>query len=184
MSLSTRTGDGGNTGLMYNRRVAKTHPQVEACGAVDELSATLGVARTLTSEPWVEEQIYRMQKDLVALMGELAVAAEDHARYAQDKYPKMSPETLARLDAGVLELESQDITFTGWATPGGTPLSAALDVARTVCRRAERSMLRAREEGALAPDLAFHIMNRLSDFLWLLARRDETLHPPPARTSE
>jgi cob(I)alamin adenosyltransferase len=172
MSIATRTGDDGTTELMYGRRVGKADPRVEAYGIVDELNAALGLARAQAALPLVQEELLAVQKQLVALMGELAVAPEDRARYrAAEKYPKLEPGALARLDALVAKIEDEKIKFEGWATPGASVASAALDVARTVCRRAERRVVKLAEaENALA----IRYLNRLSDVLWLMARYTET----------
>src|SRR3954464_7000856 len=84
MSIVTKTGDAGTTGLMYNRRVSKCHPRVEAYGAVDELNATLGWARATFQEAFARDNLLAIQKELVLLMGELATGAEDLARYVAD----------------------------------------------------------------------------------------------------
>jgi cob(I)alamin adenosyltransferase len=174
MSIVTRTGDQGKTGLMYGRRVEKFDPQVETYGTVDELNAALGLARAHAELPLVKEELPVIQTHLVALMGELAVAAEDRARYAKDKYPKLIPEMLEHLDALVARIEGEKITFDGWATPGASVASAALDVARTTCRRAERRVARQAAGGEEKDLLALCYLNRLSDLLWLMARYTET----------
>jgi cob(I)alamin adenosyltransferase len=173
MSIATRTGDRGQTSLMYGRRVAKFDLRVETYGTVDELNAALGLARAQARLPLVADELLLIQKQLVALMGELAVAPEDAARYAKDKYPKLTEEMLQHLDALVAQIESQKITFDGWATPGASVASAALDVARTICRRAERLVaeLASTHEVDL---LVIRYLNRLSDLLWLMARYTET----------
>src|SRR2546425_799427 len=86
MSIVTRTGDLGTTGLMYNRRVPKSHPRVEAYGSVDELNAALGMARATAAHDFVRDNLLLVQKDLVTLMGELATGVEDLPRYVQDGY--------------------------------------------------------------------------------------------------
>ena len=174
MSIATKTGDDGTTGLMYARRVPKTHPRVEACGAVDELNAALGTARATASEKFVGENLFWIQKSLVDVMGEIGVLAEDLPRYVKDGYLIVTPQMTAKLDALVKEIESQDISFKGWATPGATVNSAALDVARTVCRRAERRVCALRESGGLPNAEILIYLNRLSDLLWLFARWVET----------
>jgi len=173
MSIVTKTGDGGTTALMNGRRVPKNHPRVEAYGAVDELNAALGLARATANEDFIRENLLSIQKDLVALMGELAVLPEDLPRYAKDGYPVMTPPMTAKLDALIREIETQDISFKGWATPGATTNSAALDVARTVCRRAERRGCALKEMGELQNVEIIIYLNRLSDLLWLMARRAE-----------
>ena len=174
MSIATKTGDGGTTGLMYNRRVPKTHARVEAYGTVDELNAALGLARASAADHFVRDNLFLIQKSLVDLMGELSVTLEDLPRYAKDGYSIVTPAMTARLDVLVHEIEAQKVSFAGWATPGATKSSAALDLARTVCRRAERRVCAVQEAGELKnPEIAIYL-NRLSDLLWLLARWAET----------
>src|ERR1044072_2940161 len=125
MSIATRTGDDGTTALMYNRRVSKTHPRVQACGAVDELNAALGTARAGAGDEWLRAELLAIQKQLIVLMGELATAQEDLQRYASDGYHLVKSEMTDRLDGLVKHIESQKVSFKGWATPGATPLAAA-----------------------------------------------------------
>jgi cob(I)alamin adenosyltransferase len=174
MSIATKTGDSGITGLMYGRRLPKNHPRVEACGALDELNAALGLARSLATDQFVAENLLSIQKGLVDLMGEVGVLTEDLSRYAEDGYGLMSPVKTAKLDALVKEIEAQNISFKGWATPGATQLSAALDVARTTCRRAERRVYDLKDAGELPNGEIIIYLNRLSDLLWLFARWAET----------
>jgi cob(I)alamin adenosyltransferase len=174
MSIVTKTGDQGLTGLMYNRRVAKSHPRVEAYGCVDELNAALGLARATAQHPFVRDSLASLQPDLVILMGELATAAEDLPRYLQDGFKLTSPELTAKLDGLVREIESREVSYHGWAMPGQTVNSAALDVARTVCRRAERRVCALHEQGQLQNPEAIGYLNRLADLLWLCARWVET----------
>ena len=159
---------------MYNRRVPKDDPRVEAYGTVDELNAALGMAKAAETGVAARAELTRIQRELVALMGELAVADEDFQKYqAAEKYPKLTDEALARLDKNIAGLEAQNIRFEGWATPGATSRAAALDVARTTCRRAERRVFTLCREGRVARPLVIKYLNRLSDFLWLLARKAE-----------
>jgi cob(I)alamin adenosyltransferase len=174
MSIVTKTGDSGTTGLMYGRRVPKTHPRVEACGAIDELNAALGLARATALEKFVSENLFWIQKSLVDLMGEVGVLAEDLPRYVKDGYSLVTSEMTAKLEKLVKEIEAQNVSFKGWATPGATENSAALDVARTVCRRAERRVCDLQESGELKNGEVVIYLNRLSDLLWLLARWVET----------
>lgn len=174
MSIATKTGDKGTTGLMYNRRVSKNHPRVEAYGCVDELNAALGLARATAQHDFVRDNILIIQKDLVVLMGELATAVDDLPRYVKDGFTLVTPDMTAKLDKLIAEIESQKITFAGWATPGASIDSAALDVARTVCRRAERRVCAVQEINQLQNPEIIVYLNRLADLLWLFARWVET----------
>lgn len=174
MSIATKTGDRGTTGLMYNRRVSKCHARVEAYGTVDELNAALGLARASAQQEFVCANLLVIQQDLVTVMGELATGTEDLPRYAKDGFTLVSAELTAKLDKLVAEIEARSITFKGWATPGATLDSAALDVARTVCRRAERRVCALHETGQLQNPEIIIYLNRLADLLWLFARWVET----------
>lgn len=174
MSIATKTGDNGTTALMYGRRVPKNHPRVEAYGAVDELNAALGLARATAEHDFVRTNLLTIQKDLVTLMGELAVANEDLERYVKGGFSLVTPTLTAKLDALVKEIEAQNVSFKGWPTPGATQHSAALDVARTTCRHAERRVCDLQSSGELKNDEIIIFLNRLSDLLWLFARWVET----------
>jgi cob(I)alamin adenosyltransferase len=174
MSIVTRKGDDGTTGLMYNRRVSKRHPQVEAYGTVDELNAALGLARAAARPESLRAQLIGIQKDLVTVMGELATLPEDLPRFVQDGYATVTPALTSSLDALARDLEAQNISFKGWATPGANPTAAGLDLARTVCRRAERRVCALQEDRKTGNPEIVIFLNRLSDVLWLLARWAET----------
>src|SRR5437868_14165787 len=98
MSIVTKTGDSGTTALMFNRRVSKTHPRIEACGGVDELNAALGLARATAEEAFVREHLLAIQKDLITLMGELATVSEDLPRLSPAGFETVTPELTATLD--------------------------------------------------------------------------------------
>jgi len=173
MSIVTKTGDHGATALLYNRRLSKSHPRIEACGEIDELNAAIGLARATVEPEVVRERLLGVQKDLVALMGELATAVEDLPRYAKDGFPAVSALMSAKLEQFITELEANNITFQGWAMPGANLCSATLDLARTVCRRAERRVCALHETGHLQNPQIIIYLNRLSDLLWLWARQFE-----------
>jgi cob(I)alamin adenosyltransferase len=176
MSIATRTGDLGKTSLMYGRRVEKFDQRVETYGTVDELNAALGMARAQAAMPLVKKELLLIQQQLVALMGELAVAPEDVARYKKDGYPTLTPQMLQHLDDLVARIEKEKISFDDWATPGASVASAALDVARTTCRRAERLVAKLASTNEVDL-LVIRYLNRLSDILWLMARYTETFSP-------
>jgi len=174
MSIITKTGDNGTTGLMYNRRVPKNHPRVEAYGTVDELTAALGLARATAEHDFVRNNLLAIQQDLIVLMGELCVQPEDLNRYVNDGYLLVTAAMTAKLDVIAAEIEAQKISFKGWALPGGTGNAAALDVARTICRRAERRVCELKFTGEVRNAEIPIYLNRLSDLLWLFARWAET----------
>jgi cob(I)alamin adenosyltransferase len=159
---------------MYGRRVAKHHVRVEAYGAVDELNAALGLARASAEQGLLGDALLVIQRNLVAIMGELATALEDQDRYVKDGHAKLEPGMIEQLDKWVAEIEGQNVSLEGWATPGATINSAALDVARTVCRRAERRISELQAARELPNGGVLIYFNRLSDLLWLMARRAET----------
>ena len=172
MSIVTKTGDKGTTALMYGRRVRKTHPRVEACGAIDELNAALGLARAAARDDFLTGNLLRIQKDLIVVMGELATATEDLERYAKDGYSPVTPDQTMALEEVIGKIEA-DVSPGDWATPGAGPVAAALDLARTTCRRAERRVCALRESGELENAEIMVYLNRLADLLWLLARWSE-----------
>ena len=175
MSIATKTGDDGTTALMYARRVSKTDARVCAYGNVDELNAALGFVRATVGESAVADAVLAVQKELVILMGELAVAPEDRERYAKGGYKYVEAAMVDGLTAIIDDLEkNHHINYHGWATPGATLGSAALDMARTVCRRAERGVVALNEAGAPVNAEIIRYLNRLSDLCWIWARWVET----------
>ncbi len=179
MSIVTKTGDKGMTALMYGRRVSKCHPRVEAYGCVDELNTALGLARATADQDFIRNSLLVIQRDLVTLMGELATAVEDLPRFVKDGYTLVTSQLTHKLDALVREVEAQSVSFKGWATPGACLSSAALDGARTVCRRAERRVCALQEADQLHNSEIIIYLNRLADLLWLLARWVETKSAGP-----
>jgi cob(I)alamin adenosyltransferase len=175
MSIATKTGDEGETSLMYGRRVPKTDQRVDAYGCVDELNSALGFARASATDDFVREHVLAIQKELVTVMGELATASEDMDRYTRDGFQLTTAAMTDRLTASVDDLEKNRLgKFKDWAVPGKTLNAAALDLARTTCRRAER-----RVAAVMATDPKFNreivrYLNRLSDLCWLLARYAES----------
>lgn len=173
-SIATRTGDAGTTGLLYGQRVSKDHPQIEAVGSVDELNAALGFAKATCAVPALRLELEHIQKDLVTLMGEIACAESDIGRYTESKFSKLTEAHLARIDESVAAIETQNVKFDGWATPGANLHAAALDLARTAARRAERRLVGLTAHGRSLRPLIGRYINRVSDLLWLLARQAET----------
>ena len=143
---------------------------MEACGSVDELNAALGLARATGGAGPAQERLLAIQKDLVTVMGELATALEDLPRYAAEGHPAVTPALTARLEDAICSLEAADVSPGDWAMPGGSLHGAALDLARTVCRRAERRVCALQRAGELQNSEILVYLNRLSDLLWLMAR--------------
>jgi cob(I)alamin adenosyltransferase len=167
MSIVTKTGDQGETSLMYGRRVSKDDPRVEAYGSVDELTAALGLARAICEDNFVAEQILAVQKDLINVMGELATLPEDRERYVKDGFKVTDAKMVDRVTAVIVDLEKDKSLYPkDWVIPGATAVSAALDFARTTCRHAERHVSTLKESN---PEV-LRYLNRLSDLCWILAR--------------
>lgn len=173
VSIITRTGDDGTTALMYGRRVAKSHPRVEACGNIDELNAALGMARAAATEEVIASKLLAVQKELVVLMGELATLPEDRSRYAADGFQFVTAQMAEQLEAFAKEMERENPPVKDWVMPGANIAGATLDSARAVCRRAERSVCALALTGETKNPALIVYLNRLSDLLWLLARKTE-----------
>jgi cob(I)alamin adenosyltransferase len=177
MSIATRKGDTGTTGLLHGQRVAKDHPQIEAVGAFDELNVEIGAARMLAPDPAVGDLLKAVQASLVALMGEIACAEADAAGHAQSTFARLGEGDLGRLDQALAALESRGLRLDGWATPGANPSALAFDRARVAARRAERRLAALPAGGRNPRPLLSQWTNRLSDVLWLLARAAESAPP-------
>jgi cob(I)alamin adenosyltransferase len=174
VSIVTKTGDQGETSLMYGRRVSKADARVEAYGSVDELTAALGLARAFTEDARLHDQILEVQKELITVMGELATLADDLDRYAAGGFKSTTSEMVDRLTSAITELEKDKSLYPkDWVIPGKTKESAALDLARTAARRAERAVVRCQAgDDKLNPETVRYL-NRLSDWCWITARWSE-----------
>jgi cob(I)alamin adenosyltransferase len=166
VSIATRKGDDGTTGLLYGGRVSKHSPRPEAYGQVDEAQAFLGVARAAV-EPGSEldRVLVSLQRDLWVLMADLATDAPNRHKLVEGA-SLVSADMVARVDDLLADYETRFEMPREFVVPGGSVAGAHLDVARTVVRRAERVAV------ALAPESthALAYLNRLSDLLWALAR--------------
>jgi cob(I)alamin adenosyltransferase len=167
VSIATKTGDKGETSLMYSRRVPKSDHRVDAYGCVDELNAALGLARATAKDEWISEQIFTAQKELITVMGELATMPDDLERYRKDGFEVTNSAMVDRVTATIDDLEKDKSLYPkDWVIPGSSLESAALDLARTTCRRAERRVVALQNAN---PEILCYL-NRLSDLCWLLAR--------------
>jgi cob(I)alamin adenosyltransferase len=168
LKIYTKTGDRGDTGLFGGGRVPKDHPRVAAYGDVDELNSVLGLARAMEPMPRVDDVLLPIQRDLLAIGALLATPNPEKMREHLTKAridERRITELEGAIDAGDLEIEP----LKAFIIPGGSRKAAALHVCRTVCRRAERSVV-ALQESESIPPLAVVYLNRLSDLLFTLAR--------------
>lgn len=156
---------------MYGRRVSKADARVDAYGCVDELTATLGLARSISGDKFLSEELLAAQKDLIILMGELATAPSDRKRYIKDGFHLTTAAMVDRITTTIIDLEKDKSLYPkDWIIPGATAVSAALDFARATCRRAERHIAPfINDERDFNPEI-LRYLNRLSDFCWVLAR--------------
>lgn len=165
MSIATKAGDKGQTGLIGGERVSKADLRVEAYGTIDELGATLGFARSICDDAEVRELTKEIQRELFAVSGGVA-----NPLGAQKEPPYVTAAMVEALTAHVNRIESMEGILSDWSLPGEHAAAAAYDVARTVCRRAERAVVRLVEaEEEVAPQTVAYL-NRLSDLLWLFGR--------------
>lgn len=168
MKIYTRTGDEGDTGLFGGGRVGKDDPRVEAYGAVDELNSAVGVARSAAVMPRIDEVLAPIQRDLFAI-GAL-LATPDHEKMKEQlAKARIDDERIAELERAIDAGEDELEPLKSFIMPGGTPKAAALHLARTICRRAERRVV-ALQRTVPLPQLAIIYLNRLSDLLFVLAR--------------
>ena len=168
MKIYTKTGDEGQTGLFGGGRVGKDHPRVEAYGDVDELNAVLGVARSVEMMPRIDEVLVPIQRDLFGIGALLATPNPEKMRQQLEK-ARIDDERIAQLERAIDDGEAELEPLRAFIVPGGTPKAAALHVARTVCRRAERRVVHLQHEVEI-PQLVVIYLNRLSDLLFVLAR--------------
>ncbi|HVX41784.1 MAG TPA: cob(I)yrinic acid a,c-diamide adenosyltransferase [Gemmatimonadaceae bacterium] len=168
MKIYTKTGDAGDTGLFGGGRVPKSHPRVEAYGNVDELNAVLGMVRAVEPMPRVDEILVPVQRDLFAIGALLATPDLDKMLKHLEK-ARIDESRITELEHAIDDGDAELEPLRSFIVPGGTPKAAALHVARTVCRRAERSVVALASETEI-PALAVIYLNRLSDLLFTLAR--------------
>lgn len=172
MSIATKTGDAGTTALTGGTRVSKADLRVEAYGTVDELNAHLGFARSVCSDEDLRARTETIQRTLFRVGAALSRPAEDPEKGSRVA-PALLPADVDDLTAQVNEIESIPGLLSDWSLPGAHRESAAFEIARTVCRRAERCAVRLQESGAVIQPEAVVYLNRLSDLLWLFGRRIE-----------
>jgi len=167
VKIYTRRGDSGETDLFGGSRVSKDALRIEAYGTIDELNAAVGFCAATTPADDIRDALTPIQSQLFDLGASLA--APDAANRAKSGTPETDSEDVDALEAQINSLEAELEPLKSFILPGGTPASAALHVARTVCRRAERCMVALHRTEPLSP-VALAYVNRLSDLLFVMAR--------------
>ncbi len=165
MSIATKRGDGGQTGLAGGIRVSKANLRVETYGTVDELNTVLGFARSICSDAEIAGWTETIQRTLFRLGSALATPPE-----SRKAPPVVSEEDVAFVTALVDRIEAMDGVLGDWSLPGAHRESAAYEMARTVCRRTERNVVRLIEDGGVVKPEILAYLNRLSDAIWLFGR--------------
>jgi len=168
MKIYTGTGDLGETSLISGQRVSKTHPRVSACGTLDEMNSFLGAAAAVSPNAEVREALIALQFLVFDLCTDLATVPEP------GQNPKISDESIARIEREMNLLTEKLSPLRTFVLPGGSPAAAQIHIARTIARRAEREALSV-PGGEGIPRQTLVFLNRLSDFLFLLARRENQL---------
>ena len=171
MSIATERGDGGQTSLSGGIRISKAHLRVEAYGTIDELISQLGFARALCQTESIRTHAESIQRALFRVGSAIATPVE-----SQKPQPEITDEMVRELTDEVHRIESLEGILSDWSLPGADPVSAAFDVARTVCRRAERLAVRLRDDNVPIQPNVLRYLNRLSDLLWLFGRQLEVEH--------
>jgi len=169
MKIYTRTGDAGETALFGGGRVPKDHPRVVAYGTVDELNASLGVAVTVSGREDVRERLGRIQHDLFALGALLSTPPPETGRTAPKGLPRPPLQRIPEMEEWIDEADARLPELRAFILPGGSTAAAALHLARTVCRRAERAVVHLGTSEAVE-DWVLVYLNRLSDLLFTFAR--------------
>ena len=165
MSIATTRGDRGETGLAGGIRISKADLRVESYGTVDELNTVLGFARSICQNPEIKAWTETIQRTLFRLGSALATPPE-----SKKQPPAILSEDVVMLTELVHKIEAIEGILSDWSLPGAHTGSAAYEVARTVCRRAERSAIRFIENGGVVQPEVIAYLNRLSDVIWLFGR--------------
>lgn len=171
-SIVTKTGDGGETGLLYGGRVSKADPRTEAYGTIDEAISAIGLARAAVKDRARHAIMLRVQSELFTVGAELATDAAEYATL-EKHFQVVTEDFTSRVEREIIELEKRVPLPAAFVIPGGTPAAAALDLARTVLRRAERRTVALQLRGYPVTPEVLRYINRLSDLLFMLARAEE-----------
>ncbi len=170
----SKKGDRGYTRLMGGQRVLKSGPRPEAYGTLDEASSALGIGRATAIHPKTKEVIVDIQKDLLILAAELATTDEDQKQFPN----RITEDHVGQLERTIDELQRDTVLKKEFVLPGDTLASAAIDLGRTIIRRAERRVVRLMQEKLIQNTEALRYLNRLGDLLFTLARYEESAQKP------
>ena len=165
----TKFGDGGETSLLYGGRISKNSPNTEAYGITDEAVSVMGLARAMTSNQRVNDLLRDLQRELFTIAAELATDPGKYDLFKQHFKP-VTEEMVTNLEKAIDSLEENFVMPTVFILPGGSPASAAIDLARCIIRTSERRVVAVKEAGLLTNDLILSYLNRLGDLLFVLAR--------------
>jgi cob(I)alamin adenosyltransferase len=168
--LFSKKGDGGFTSLVGGQRILKSDQRVETYGTLDEASSSLGMARASAKGPKTRDIIISIQKDLLLLGAELATTSEDAEKFSY----RITGEQIERMERWIEELQNDVVLGKDFILPGETMAAAAIDLTRTIIRRAERNAVCLRQENKISNDEVLRFLNRLADLLFTLARYEET----------
>lgn len=184
MKIYTKKGDDGTTGLLFGGRIDKSDIRAEAYGTIDELVATLGVARAAGPRAdGLSDLLLDLQRQLFVVGAELATAKENHYKL-QDGVSKVTAEMVSTLEKEIDRMTSEAPLPDYFIVPGASEVSALLDLSRAVARRAERCVVAMARQGLIPNDAMVRYTNRLSDLLFVAARFEEKaqgLSAPPSR---
>ena len=181
--IYTKSGDEGETGLLFGGRVSKTDPRCEAYGTVDEAVSALGLARALAQDEQLKEIILEVQRELFVVGGELATDASQYANL-EKHFSVVTQEMVDRLESLIDELNGQMTLPNAFIIPGATPASGAIDLARSILRRAERRVVALKEQGLLQNPALLRYLNRVADLAFVMARYEDRHLPVEALTGQ
>lgn len=179
----TKFGDKGETSLLYGGRVSKNSPQTEAYGITDEAVSAMGLGRAMSSDERVKDILRQLQSELFTVAAELATDPDKYELFKEHFQP-VTPGMVENLEMAIDSLEQDMEMPKVFILPGGSPASAAIDLARCVIRTAERRVVAMTESDLLTNDLVITYLNRLGDLLFVVARYEDRALPLERATGE
>lgn len=176
MKIYTKSGDAGETGLLFGGRVAKNDPRCEAYGEADFATSAMGLARALSQDGRVKEILLQVQREMFTLSGELATDAANYEHY-KSNFHAITADNVDRLEMLIDELSAQVELPPKFIIPGASAASGAIDLARSALRSAERRIVGLEQRGTLPNKELLRYVNRLADLLFMLARYEDRSLP-------